>query len=71
MARFGTATFALTMSAAAWAVLAQPAAAQPYPSQTVTMIVAFPAGGLADIVGRLVATKLDRKSTRLNSSHRT
>jgi tripartite-type tricarboxylate transporter receptor subunit TctC len=35
-----------------------PAWAQSYPSQNVTMIVAFPAGGLADIIGRLVSTKL-------------
>jgi tripartite-type tricarboxylate transporter receptor subunit TctC len=32
--------------------------AQTYPAQSVTNIVAFPAGGLADIVGRLVSTKL-------------
>ena len=36
----------------------QPASAQTYPSQNVTVIVAFPAGGLADIIGRLVSTKL-------------
>jgi len=41
------------------ACLTHPAAAQNYPSQTVTVIVAFPAGGLADIIGRIVATKLD------------
>jgi tripartite-type tricarboxylate transporter receptor subunit TctC len=33
--------------------------AQTYPSQNVTVIVAFPAGGLADIIGRLVSTKLE------------
>jgi len=37
---------------------AQPVSAQTYPSQNVTVIVAFPAGGLADIIGRLVSTKL-------------
>jgi len=37
---------------------AQPALAQTYPSQNITIVVAFPAGGLADIVGRLVATML-------------
>jgi tripartite-type tricarboxylate transporter receptor subunit TctC len=41
------------------ACIAFPAAAQTYPSQNVTVIVAFPAGGLADIIGRLVSTKLD------------
>jgi tripartite-type tricarboxylate transporter receptor subunit TctC len=37
---------------------AQPGAAQSYPSQNVTVVVAFPAGGLADIIGRLVSSKL-------------
>jgi tripartite-type tricarboxylate transporter receptor subunit TctC len=39
--------------------LVHPAAAQNYPSQNITVIVAFPAGGLADIIGRLVSSKLD------------
>lgn len=38
--------------------LAPPALAQSYPSQNVTNVVAFPAGGLADIIGRLVSSKL-------------
>jgi tripartite-type tricarboxylate transporter receptor subunit TctC len=41
--------------------LAAPAAAQTYPSQNVNMIVAFPAGGLADIIGRLVSSKLEAR----------
>ena len=41
--------------------LAAPAAAQSYPSQNVNVIVAFPAGGLADIIGRLVSTKLEAR----------
>jgi tripartite-type tricarboxylate transporter receptor subunit TctC len=41
------------------ASLAHPAAGQNYPSQNITVIVAFPAGGLADIIGRLVSSKLD------------
>src|SRR5215510_2823321 len=45
--------------------LAQPAVAQTYPSQNVTVMVAFPAGGLADIIARLVSTKLE---TRLKQS---
>jgi tripartite-type tricarboxylate transporter receptor subunit TctC len=45
--------------------LAQPSLAQAYPTQNVTVIVAFPAGGLADIIGRLVSTKLE---TRLKQS---
>jgi tripartite-type tricarboxylate transporter receptor subunit TctC len=40
------------------AAIAQPASAQTYPSQNVTVVVAFPAGGLADIPGRLISTKL-------------
>src|ERR1043165_8472025 len=39
--------------------LAQPVRAQTYPSQNITVLVAFPAGGLADIIARLVSTKLD------------
>ena len=37
------------------------AAAQSYPSQNVNVMVAFPAGGLADIIGRLVASKLEAR----------
>src|SRR5258707_15271728 len=48
------------LAASAIAVcLTQAAAAQNYPSQNITVIVAFPAGGLADIIGRLVSSKLD------------
>jgi tripartite-type tricarboxylate transporter receptor subunit TctC len=49
----------IASTALAAASFSQPAAAQSYPSQNVTVIVAFPAGGLADIIGRLVATKLE------------
>ena len=52
-----------TMTAAlvALGLTAAPAHAQQYPTQPVTLVVAFAAGGFADSV--------DRKSTRLNSSH--
>ena len=50
----------MTLAIAA-AALAQPVAAQTYPSQNVTVIVAFPAGGLADIIARLVSTKLEAR----------
>ena len=50
----------LGLAAAAIAVLAQPATAQNYPTQTITMLVAFPAGGLADIIARLVSVKLEQ-----------
>src|SRR5262245_11816510 len=35
-----------------------PAGAQTYPSQNITVIVAFAAGGIADVVGRLVGAKV-------------
>src|SRR5438309_11302740 len=41
--------------------LVLPSRAQTYPSQNVTVMVAFPAGGLADIIGRLVSTKLESR----------
>ena len=50
---------AVIVGAVAMTGLAYPAAAQNYPAQNVTVIVAFPAGGLADIIGRLVSTKLE------------
>jgi tripartite-type tricarboxylate transporter receptor subunit TctC len=43
------------------ASFAAPVAAQTYPSQNVNVIVAFPAGGLADIIGRLVSSKLEAR----------
>jgi len=41
--------------------LAQPSRAQTYPSQNISVLVAFPAGGLADIIARLVSTKLEAR----------
>jgi tripartite-type tricarboxylate transporter receptor subunit TctC len=61
MSNFKLSVRALPISALIVAGLAQSAAAQSYPAQTVTMYVAFPAGGLADIIARLVATKLEQR----------
>jgi tripartite-type tricarboxylate transporter receptor subunit TctC len=41
--------------------LARPCAAQSYPAQNVTMVVAFAAGGIADVVARLVGQKLSER----------
>src|SRR4051794_35796391 len=38
--------------------LAAPAQAQTYPTQPIRIIVPTPAGGIADLVGRTLATKL-------------
>src|SRR5262249_23142384 len=40
---------------------ARPASAQPYPTQTITFQVAFAAGGIADVVARLVGQKLSER----------
>lgn len=54
----------LVSTALALTALTQPANAQTYPAQNVSVMVAFPAGGLADIIGRIVATKMtDRLKT--------
>ena len=39
--------------------LAGPAAAQPYPARTVSVIVPYPAGGSVDVVARLIVQKLN------------
>ena len=39
-------------------VLAQPASAQTYPSKSVRLVIAFPAGGSIDTLGRILAAKL-------------
>jgi len=49
-----------TILAAALAVAASAAAAQDYPTKPVTMVVAFPPGGVADIVGRPLAASMEK-----------
>ena len=50
---------ALLVSAFALLGLAAPAAAQPYPHRTVSVVVPYPAGGSVDVVARLVVQKLN------------
>ena len=47
--------FALVFLLISWSLSA---AAQPYPSRTVKIIVPFPVGGVADIYGRIIAARL-------------
>jgi len=51
-------SYFLALFASAVAALCVPALAQDYPSRPVQMLIPFPAGGSADIVGRHVAQKL-------------
>jgi hypothetical protein len=44
--------------AAALPALSRVAMAQAYPSRPVTMIVPFPAGGAADVMGRIMAERM-------------
>ena len=53
------------LAAAITAALALPVRAQSWPAKPVRLIVANSAGAATDVAGRV----LDRKSTRLNSSH--
>src|SRR5262249_35330148 len=43
------------------AAFAQPAPAQSYPTQNITVTVAFAAGGIADVIARLVGHKLSER----------
>ncbi|MFL6795789.1 MAG: Bug family tripartite tricarboxylate transporter substrate binding protein [Xanthobacteraceae bacterium] len=52
---------ALIVGSAIFAAPWQSARAQVYPSQNVTVMVAFAAGGIADVVARLVAQKLSER----------
>lgn len=50
----------LLCAALASAALAAPAAAQTYPSKPITIVVPYPPGGSADLIGRMVADKLSK-----------
>lgn len=43
------------------AAVASPTAAQEYPTQTIKMIISFGAGGGSDIVGRIIAQRMQEK----------
>jgi tripartite-type tricarboxylate transporter receptor subunit TctC len=45
----------------AFTAIAQPCRAQTYPSQNITVVVAFAAGGIADVVARFVGQKLSER----------
>src|SRR5215471_12498295 len=48
-------------AAVAVCALAQPVHAQTYPTQNITFVVGFAAGGIADVVARLVGQKLSER----------
>ena len=50
----------LAFALAVFAALAAPAAAQTWPTQTVRLIVPFPAGGSNDVMARLIAPHLEK-----------
>jgi tripartite-type tricarboxylate transporter receptor subunit TctC len=52
---------AIVLAAIAATTLTQPTAAQTYPSQNINFLVAFPAGGIADVVARLIGLKLSER----------
>ena len=52
---------AMVLAAIAATAMTQPAAAQTYPSQNINFVVAFPAGGIADVVARLIGLKLQER----------
>src|SRR5262245_44505122 len=57
---------AIALAVAAAMIVAQPAvtqhaAAQTYPSKSVRLVIAFPAGGSIDTLGRILAAKLSEE----------
>src|SRR6187399_630866 len=46
--------------AALLALVSHPAAAQPYPSRPVSVVVPFPAGGPSDVVARIIAEHMGK-----------
>ena len=54
-------TMLLVAACAVAAIIAAPAAAQEYPSQTIKIISSFGAGGGSDIIGRIIAQRMQEK----------
>jgi tripartite-type tricarboxylate transporter receptor subunit TctC len=52
---------AVLLSTALLIAVAGPAWSQAYPTQNINLLVAFPAGGIADVVARLVALRLGER----------
>jgi tripartite-type tricarboxylate transporter receptor subunit TctC len=52
----------LSISAAAWPVVARPALADPLPSRAIHIVVGFPPGGVGDISARLIGQALQQRS---------
>ena len=48
--------------------ITQPAAAQTYPSQNINVVVSFAAGGIADVIARLVASVFGRERNTESAS---
>src|SRR5262245_19857138 len=61
MRALSTARQATLAAALVVAGLALPASAQTYPTQNITFTVAFAAGGIADVIARMVGQKLSER----------
>jgi tripartite-type tricarboxylate transporter receptor subunit TctC len=55
------ARLASALAAVAALIVSQPAAAQTYPNKSVRLLIAFPAGGSIDTLGRILAAKLSEE----------
>src|SRR5262245_21555998 len=64
MSAFRTARRSILAAALLLGGMAQGASAQTYPSQNINVIVAFAAGGIADVVGRLIGLKVGERLGR-------
>jgi tripartite-type tricarboxylate transporter receptor subunit TctC len=56
-----TRAFLKALLVAALSALAGPAPAQPFPSQTIRLVVPWPPGGATDVIGRLMAQALTQR----------